>query len=146
MDYSYKAVSSPKEEVLKDVVVASSRPASASASDTNCNRSEVVHANITKPLTFGVDRILASDKKDRNVCAVIGGSDVSSLYLPQMHFMMPPHIQAQLDISGASQGIMGHKRLIRPQAIRIAEGGGSGNNNNNNNCRGKKKLNTVGRY
>lgn len=141
MDYSYKAVSSPKEEVLKDVVVASSRPASASASDTNCNRSEVVHANITKPLTFGVDRILASDKKDRN-CAVIGGSDVSSLYLPQMHFMMPPHIQAQLDIS---QGIMGHKRLIRPQAIRIAEGGGSGNNNNNN-CRGKKKLNTVGRY
>lgn len=142
MDYSYKAVSSLKEEVQKDVVVASSRPASASASDTNCNRSEVIHANITKPLTFGVDRILASDKKDRN-CAVISGNDVSSLYLPQMHFMMPPHIQAQLDISGASQGIMGHKRLIRPQAIRIAEGG-SGNNNNN--CRGKKKLNTVCRY
>lgn len=120
MDYSFKGVSSAKGE--QEVMVLSK----ASPSVDMCNQSEMVPIN--KPLTFGVDRILAcSDKKDQNREVISEGS-----FLPQLQFMVPPHIQAQLDIS-ASQGIINGQSsriLIRPQALRIAEGG-------NGNCRGK---------
>lgn len=129
MDYSFKGVSSAKGD--QEVMVLSK----ASPSVDMCNRSEMVPGAINKPLTFGVDRILAcSDKKDQDRGVISEGS-----FLPQLQFMVPPHIQAQLDIS-ASQGIINgqpSRILIRPQAIRIAEGG------NGNNCRGKRRGHSI---
>lgn len=114
MDFSCKGAPAKGSEILMN------RTASAG----QCKDSGVVHAN--KPLTFGVDRILASDlKKDSRA-----ESEVQ--YLPQMQFMLPSnamHFQLDQGINHNNNAILLNKRLIRPQAIRIAE--------NANNGRGK---------
>lgn len=105
----------------------------ANSEKTGCE--VIVHTN-NKPLTFGVDRILAnSDKRER--------SEVPSYLLPRMQFMVQPQIQVQMDIIN-SPGIItsNNKRLIRPQAIRIASesardnGRGSGGGGKESNWNG----------
>lgn len=74
------------------------------------NASEIVH----KPLTFGVDRILASDKTVRNEVP----------HLHQMQFLINPHdvdMNINHGIIGAANGLLINKQLIRPQPIRITE-------------------------
>lgn len=80
--------------------------------------SEIVQ--LQKPLTFGVDRILASDKKDlpASVCEV-------KSYLPQLHqFIVSPQQQLAVINQGILNGQLMARNLIRPQAVRINESSG----------------------
>lgn len=123
MDYSCKSVAQGSE-----VLVSSGRTTSEKTG------SEVVVVHTSKPLTFGVDRILAnSDKRER--------SEVPSYLLPQMQFRVQPQIQVQMDIINSQGNINSsnnNKRLIRPQAIRIASESASNNNGRGSGGGGKE--------
>lgn len=102
MDYSLK--SGPKGDEILSRRTESDRE----------NRSEV-HQVTNKVLSFGVDRILATDKnRERNVIP----GDIQ--FLPKVQFLVP----SQGEFSPQS-GLLINKRLIRPQAIRIAESAGA---------------------
>lgn len=107
MDYSCKSVLKGDDLLPRKTLHSNNNSDRENKSDGHHQTSN------NKMLSFGVDRILASDDKDRNS---IIASDMQ--FLPPVQYM----VQNQMDFP-TPNGLLINKRLVRPQALRISDNG-----------------------